>query len=72
MRHVRQEIGVTENISPGGARVYLKSAPQDLEMVRVANIDRSFESRGTVCNRYVGPDGFERLCLRFLDSRWPI
>jgi hypothetical protein len=70
MQTVRQVVAVTENISPGGARVYLKSAPLEFDLVRVANLSRSFESLARVCNRYVDKDGFERLCLSFLNKRW--
>ncbi len=69
---VRQEVVVTENISAGGARVYLKSAPPQVDLVRVTNLERSFESLATLCNRYIGRDGFERLCLRFIENKWPL
>jgi hypothetical protein len=72
MKHVRQEVAVTENVSSSGARFFLKSAPPDVNLVRITNLDQSFESRATICNRYLGPDGFERLCVRFLDARWPM
>ncbi|MFY9608278.1 MAG: PilZ domain-containing protein [Blastocatellia bacterium] len=62
---------VTENISPGGARVCSRSIPVECEFVRIANKDRSFESLALVRNQYTGKDGFERLCLQFLDHRWP-
>jgi hypothetical protein len=72
MQTVRQMVAVTENISPGGARIYLKAAPPEFDLVRVTNLDRTFESLATVCNRYVDKDGFERLCLSFLDKRWDV
>jgi curved DNA-binding protein CbpA len=62
---------VTENISPSGARVCTRSMPADCEFVRVASMDRSFESIALVRNQFTGKDGFERLCLQFLDHKWP-
>ncbi|HEU4387215.1 MAG TPA: PilZ domain-containing protein, partial [Blastocatellia bacterium] len=72
LKHVRQEVAVTENVSSSGARFFLKSAPPDVNLVRITNLDRTFESRATICNRFLGPDGFERLCVRFVDARWPM
>lgn len=72
MKHIRQEVALTENISPSGARVYLKAAPPEFNLVKVTNLNRSFETLATVRNRFVGADGFERLCLRFVDKKWPV
>jgi len=69
---IRQEVAVTENISPGGARVFVKGAPSEVEVIRIMNLTHSFESLAAVCNRYIGSDGFERICLKFLDNRWMI
>jgi len=69
---IRQEVAVTENVSPGGARVFVKGAPSEVEMIRITNLSHSFESLATVCNRYIGSDGFERICLKFLDNKWII
>jgi hypothetical protein len=70
MQHIRQEVALTEDVSRSGARVYLKAAPPEFNIVKVTNLDRTFESLAAVCNRFVGKDGFERLCLRFLDRKW--
>lgn len=72
MNHIRQEVALTEDVSANGARVYLKGAPSEFNLVKVTNLNRSFESLAAVCNRFVGRDGFERLCLRFLDREWAI
>ena len=72
MEVIRQEVAVTENISPGGARVFVKGAPSEVELIRIMNLNHSFESLAIVCNRYIGSDGFERICLKFLDSKWII
>ena len=63
---------MTENLSRTGARVYLKAAPPEFDFVKVTNLKRNFESIATVRNRFMGRDGFERLCLRFMDAEWPV
>ncbi|HKV40887.1 MAG TPA: hypothetical protein VJX67_16880, partial [Blastocatellia bacterium] len=70
LEEIHHEVGATENISPGGARVYVRSPPPDFEFVRITNLPRTFESLARVCNRYVGGDSFEHLCLQFLDKQW--
>ena len=72
MEVIRQEVAVTENVSPGGARVFVKGAPSEVETIRIMNLNHSFESLAAVCNRYIGNDGFERICLKFLDNKWPV
>jgi curved DNA-binding protein CbpA len=72
MEVIRQEVAVTENVSPGGARVFVKGAPSEVETIRIMNLSHSFESLAAVCNRYIGNDGFERICLKFLDNKWPV
>jgi hypothetical protein len=69
---IRQDSAVTENISPSGARVCTRSTPAECEFLRIANMDRSFESLALVRNQYTGKDGFERLCLQFRDGKWPL
>ena len=69
---ISREVAVTENLSSSGLRVFLKAVPPDFDYVRVNNLNRSFESRARVSNRYIGIDGFERLCLQFLDRKWPV
>jgi hypothetical protein len=69
---IRHDSAVTENISPGGARVCTRSTPPEFEFLRVAKMDRSFESVALVRNQYTGKDGFERLCLQLMDQKWPV
>jgi len=66
MRSIRREAGRTENVSEGGMRVRIKSAPKDFEYVRVSYTDGRLQAFSIVCDRFVGEDNFERLCLRFL------
>ncbi|HEX8087801.1 MAG TPA: response regulator [Blastocatellia bacterium] len=68
MQCLLQEAGRTENVSQGGLRVHVKAAPPDFELLRVSYPDRGIESYAVVRNRYFGKDGFERLCLKFIDN----
>jgi hypothetical protein len=67
---VAKEMGRTENISRGGMRVCVRTPPPEFDMIRVSCPSHGFESFAAVCNRYVGKDGFDRLCLRFLNNEW--
>ena len=69
---IRRDSAVTENISSCGTRVCTRSTPPEFEFLRIAKIDRSFESLTLVRNQYTGKDGFERLCLQLIDQKWPI
>lgn len=69
---IRQEPAVLENVSRGGARVYVRQTPPECEMVRVVTLTCDFESMAVVCNRYVDRDGLERVCVRFIDRQWPL
>jgi CheY-like chemotaxis protein len=68
MQCISQEAGRTENVSHGGLRIHVKAAPTDFELARVSYPDRGIESYAVVRNRYFGKDGFERLCLKFVDN----
>jgi hypothetical protein len=72
MQMVGREVALTENVSLSGARVIVKNAPADFECVRVTSARRSFHSLAAVRNQYVGQDNSERLCLQFLENKWPI
>jgi hypothetical protein len=69
---VRQEIALTENISLSGAMIFVKGAPPDMEFIRLANLTHSFESLSRICDRYIGDDGLERICLQFMERKWPL
>jgi curved DNA-binding protein CbpA len=72
LKSLGNDVGVTENISPSGARLFVRSAPPSFECVRVTCYKLNFESIGFVSDRFSGPDGLERICLRFADMKWPI
>jgi curved DNA-binding protein CbpA len=67
---VAREVTVTENVSAGGARVRVKSAPAVFEVVKVTSANRAFEGLAIVRNHYVASDGGERLCLEFEGGKW--
>ena len=67
MRRIKQESAVTEDLSDDGMRVFVKAAPPELEIINVTSPRRNFERLGALRNRYVGKDGFERLCLQFMN-----
>ena len=68
---IRHDSAVTENVSPSGARVCTRTIPPEFDFVRIAKMDSSFESLALVRNQFTGKDGFERLCLHFIDLKWP-
>ncbi|HSB11948.1 MAG TPA: PilZ domain-containing protein [Blastocatellia bacterium] len=72
MQPVAKEAAVTENVSASGARVRVKSAPPEIEAVRITNPKRGFNSLALVRNRYSATDGRERICLQFVDRKWPM
>jgi len=67
-----REVAITENLSLSGARLRVKHAPEDIEMARVTSGNQDFSSFAFVRNRFTGTDGSERLCLQFIDSKWPL
>lgn len=70
MQLIAKEMGRTENISRGGMRACVRTPPPEFDTIRVSCPSRGFESFAAVCNRYVGKDGFDRLCLKFLNGEW--
>jgi curved DNA-binding protein CbpA len=72
MQRITREAGVTENFSPSGARVCVRAAPPEFEFVRVTSPNRSFNSLAVVRNQWTGTDGFDRLCLQFVEQKWPV
>ncbi|MEK6407700.1 MAG: DnaJ domain-containing protein [Acidobacteriota bacterium] len=72
MQRVAREAAVTENVSPSGARVCVRAAPPEFEFVRITSPNRNLNSIALVRNQWTGTDGFERLCLQFVDNKWPM
>ena len=65
---LRQEAGRTEDVSAGGLRILVKSAPAEFEFVRISYPERGIESYAIVCNRFIKRDGLERLCVQFINN----
>ena len=72
MHSLTREEARTENISRTGLRVAVKDAPPEFDLVRVSCPNRGFESLAAIRNRYFAKDGYERLCLQFVDKEWPM
>jgi curved DNA-binding protein CbpA len=73
MECLGREIARTENMSPQGMRVvHLKLAPPGFEVIRVSTPSRRIQRFAVVCNRYIGGDKFERLCLKVIGEEWPM
>lgn len=67
---IRDEQTMTENVSRSGMRVLAKTAPAEFDYVRVRSLGDDRSALAAVCDRYMGKDGVERLCLNFLDAGW--
>ena len=67
-----REVGVTENVSPNGARLRVRHAPEDFDVVRLTSGDQRFSSLAFLRNRFTDTDGGERLCLQFIEACWPL
>ena len=72
MQRISRVAAVTENVSSSGARVCVKAAPLTFEFVRVTSPKLTFNGLALVRNQWTGTDGFERLCLQFVDQKWPM
>ena len=65
------ELGVSENISRGGARLKTSLDLEPGQHVHLKDTDSDFESRAEVRHNFVGPDGVRRVNVMFLDSQGP-
>jgi hypothetical protein len=72
MKRIGREAAVTENVSLNGARVCVRAAPPEFEFVRITSPNRTFTSLSLVRNHWAGTDGFDRLCLQFVENTWPM
>lgn len=62
-----REEALTEDISQTGIRVCANAIPATFSLVRITGEQGKLKSFATLIGRYVGDDGVERLCLKFLD-----
>lgn len=72
MKSLGRTVALTEDISRGGARICIKSPPPEFDLVKITNVDRTFDSLALVRNHYIEKDGFDRLCLQFVNNKWPV
>ena len=72
MKRISREAAVTEDVSPGGARVRVKSPPPSFEFVRITCPKLGFNGVALLRNQWTAEDGLKRLCLQFVDQKWPI
>jgi len=69
---ISQEGGRTENVSRSGARICVMAPPAEFDLVKVIAPDAGFESLAILTNRHLEKDGFERLCVQFVEREWPV
>jgi hypothetical protein len=50
----------------------VRSTPPEVDFVRVTSPSRDFYSLALVRNQWTGMDGSERICLQFVDQKWPM
>lgn len=72
MKRISREAAVTEDVSPSGARVRVKSPPPSFEFVRITCPKLAFNGIALVRNQWTADDGHRRLCLQFVDQKWPL
>lgn len=72
MKRISREAAVTEDVSPSGARVRVKSPPPQFGFVRVTSPKHGFNGLALLRNQWAGDDGLRRLCLQFVDQKWPL
>lgn len=71
LQSLGREHAVTENLSRTGARILVKGAPVEFDLVKITSIKRSFEGFAALRNRYYGKDKAERICIEFTDKEFP-
>ena len=72
MKRIHREAGVTEDVSRSGARVRVKCPPPNFEFIRLTCPKLSFNGLALLRNQWTGDDGARRLCLQFVDQKWPL
>jgi diguanylate cyclase (GGDEF)-like protein/PAS domain S-box-containing protein len=69
LESIGQEFALSENRSRSGMRLRLQKATPEFDLLRIYGPEPHVQKIAAVCNRYVGSDGFERLCLRFTGKK---
>jgi hypothetical protein len=71
MRSISQESATTENISRTGLRLSGTMAPPEFDVALISCPRLKFECMVALRSRYMGQDGFERICVQLIDKEWP-
>ena len=71
MNLLSQEEARTENVSRTGLRIAGTMAPAEFDLVMISCARLKFEAMAALRSRYVGKDGFERICVQLVDKEWP-
>lgn len=71
MNLLSQEEARTENVSRTGLRISGTMAPAEFDLVMISCPRLKFEAMASLRSRYVGKDGFERICVKLVDKEWP-
>jgi hypothetical protein len=71
MRSISQESATTENISRTGLRLSGTTAPPEFDVALISCQRLKFECMAALRSRYLGQDGFERICVQLIDKEWP-
>lgn len=71
MNSIAWERVKTENISRFGVRLIGTKAPPEFNFINLECERLSFRTSAALRNKYMGRDGFERLCLQLVDTEWP-
>jgi hypothetical protein len=66
------ELGVSENISRGGARLKTGLELESGQYVHLKDTDSDFESKAEVRHTFIGPDGVRRINVMFLGGEGPV
>lgn len=71
-RSILLEEARTENVSRSGLRISGTKAPAEFDLIKVSCKRLKFEAMAALRSRYLGKDGFERICVQLLDKEWPL
>jgi diguanylate cyclase (GGDEF)-like protein/PAS domain S-box-containing protein len=69
MKSIAQEFALSENRSRRGMRIRLQNAAPDFDLLKIYGPEPHDEKLAAICNRFIGSDGFERLCIRFTEKK---
>ena len=65
---IGEEIGLAENVSAGGLRMKVQAAPACFDYIRITRLSDGRQSLASVCQRFIGEDQMERLCMSYIET----